>query len=111
MKHQIRFKSLVESDSTLVENKFKVPNVIEDFTTEQVLTMDYVPGGTIDKVAFLSQEERNRIARCIMRLTMLELFEWKFMQTDPNWGNFLYGAYCIFFLLISSSQQTCFTYN
>ena len=103
MEHQIRFKSLVESDPILVENKFMVPKVNKDFTSEQVLTMDYVPGGTIDKVAFLSQEERNRIARCIMRLTMLELFEWKFMQTDPNWGNFLYGMYYIFCLLTLSS--------
>lgn len=25
-----------------------------------------------------------------MRLTLQELFVYRFMQTDPNWGNFLY---------------------
>jgi len=23
---------------------------------------------------------------------MKELFDWRFMQTDPNWGNFLYDV-------------------
>lgn len=31
-----------------------------------------------------------QIARSLMDLCMRELFEWKFMQTDPNWSNFLY---------------------
>lgn len=26
----------------------------------------------------------------LLRLTLKELYEWRFMQTDPNWGNFLY---------------------
>lgn len=26
----------------------------------------------------------------LLRLTLRELFDWHFMQTDPNWGNFLY---------------------
>ena len=26
----------------------------------------------------------------LLKLTIKELFEWRFMQTDPNWGNFLY---------------------
>lgn len=28
----------------------------------------------------------------LLRLTLKELFDWRFMQTDPNWGNFLYEA-------------------
>mmetsp|Transcript_6805 Transcript_6805/g.14675 ORF Transcript_6805/g.14675 Transcript_6805/m.14675 type:complete len:179 (-) Transcript_6805:367-903(-) len=28
----------------------------------------------------------------VLRLTLRELFVWRFMQTDPNWGNFLYDA-------------------
>jgi len=27
-----------------------------------------------------------------MYLTIQELFVWRFMQTDPNWGNFLYDV-------------------
>ncbi|EJK44579.1 hypothetical protein THAOC_36873 [Thalassiosira oceanica] len=49
-------------------------------------------GGTVDRVMDMDQDERNRIGRAVMRLTMLELFVWRFMQTDPNWGNFLYDV-------------------
>lgn len=36
------------------------------------------------------QEVRNHVARMMLRCTVNELFEWRFMQTDPNWGNFLF---------------------
>lgn len=28
----------------------------------------------------------------LLRLCLQELFEFRFMQTDPNWANFLYDA-------------------
>lgn len=90
MDNQLKFKQLVEQDPQLHGERFVVPGVYKDLTTQQVLTSDYVRGGTIDKVSHLDQEERNRIAYNIMYLTMQELFVWRFMQTDPNWGNFLY---------------------
>jgi aarF domain-containing kinase len=90
--NQNRFRKLVEEDDELSKAKFKVPTVVHELTTANVITTEYCPGGTIDKVAFLDQEERNRIGRNIMRLTMKELFTWRFMQTDPNWGNFLYDV-------------------
>jgi aarF domain-containing kinase len=91
-KNQDKFRTLLENDNDLSNAKFKVPAVIHELTTQQVITTEYCPGGTIDKVAFLDQEERNRIGRNIMKLTMKELFIWRFMQTDPNWGNFLYDV-------------------
>ena len=92
MANQEAFQTLVHSDPVLRANKFVVPEVIEDVTTELVITTGYAPGGTIDKVSHLDQEERNRIGRTILYLTMQELFEWRLMQTDPNWGNFLYDV-------------------
>jgi len=90
-KNQLKFKELVENDEVLQQNKFRVPGVAEELSTAQILVTDYAPGGTIDKVAqYGSQEERNRIGRQILRLTIMELFVWRFMQTDPNWGNFLH---------------------
>ena len=90
MNSQKRFKDLVESDPFLKGERFVVPAVVEDLTSEQVLASEFAPGGTIEKVLQLSQEERNRIGKAIFHLTMQELFVWRFMQTDPNWGNFLY---------------------
>ena len=92
MANQQMFQNLVDNDPVLQANEFVVPRVYEDLTTEQVIVTEYASGGTIDKVSFLSQEERNRIGRTILYLTMKELFEWRIMQTDPNWGNFLYDV-------------------
>ena len=62
-------------------------------TLDRVVCSDFLPGGTIDKVAqSADQVEKNRIGRTILYLTMKELFDWRFMQTDPNWGNFLYDV-------------------
>lgn len=92
MANQETFQTLVNSDPVLQENKFVVPDTFEDLTTLEVITTGFAPGGTIDKVSHLNQEERNRIGRTILYLTMQELFEWRLMQTDPNWGNFLYDV-------------------
>lgn len=33
-----------------------------------------------------------QIGENVLRLCLLELFEFRFMQTDPNWANFLYDT-------------------
>jgi aarF domain-containing kinase len=90
--NQKRFQTLLSSDPSLVADRFIIPNVIDELCTDRILVTELVRGGTIDKVINLDQMERNRIGLAIMRLTMLELFVWRFMQTDPNWGNFLYDV-------------------
>lgn len=92
MENHKHFQQLIVSDPVLVEERFAVPEVIENLCTDKILVTEYVRGGTIDKVVDLDQAERNRIGRAVLRLTMLELFVWRFMQTDPNWGNFLYDV-------------------
>ncbi|KAI2504765.1 hypothetical protein MHU86_9701 [Fragilaria crotonensis] len=92
MENQLRFKELVENDPILSRERFVVPDVMTDYSTAEILTTEYAKGGTIDKVLNLDQDERNRIGRHIFYLTIQELFVWRFMQTDPNWGNFLYDV-------------------
>ncbi|XP_055817993.1 protein ABC transporter 1, mitochondrial [Solanum dulcamara] len=69
---------------------FYVPVVIDDLSSKRVLTSELVPGIPIDKVALLDQETRNYVGRKLLKLTLMELFVFRFMQTDPNWSNFLY---------------------
>ncbi len=83
-KNQQRLQELVHGDAELSKAKFRVPSVMLNHSSKGVITTEYCPGGTIDKVAHLDQRERNRIGRNIMRLTVKELFTWRFMQTDPN---------------------------
>lgn len=69
---------------------FYVPLVVDSLSSQKVLTTELVTGIPIDKVALLDQETRNYVGKKLLELTLLELFIYRFMQTDPNWGNFLY---------------------
>jgi aarF domain-containing kinase len=69
---------------------FRVPRVHPAFSTERVITTEFIHGVALDQVSSLSQETRDEVGASLLWLTMTELFTWRFMQTDPNWGNFLY---------------------
>jgi len=71
--------------------EYHVPAVYQDLCTTQVLTTQYITGLTIDSCAELSQDTRNYIAESILKLVFRELFLHRYMQTDPNWANFLYN--------------------
>lgn len=40
----------------------------------------------------MPQNVRDAVGTRLLQLTLRELFDWRYMQTDPNWGNFLYDA-------------------
>ncbi|KAG5490608.1 hypothetical protein JKF63_00729 [Porcisia hertigi] len=91
---QMRYRELVAADPSL-STFFYVPKVYQQITTDHVLVSEYVRGVTIDhlgKRPGVPQELRNYVADRLMDLTLKELFVWRFMQTDPNFSNFLYSA-------------------
>ncbi|XP_036611330.1 atypical kinase COQ8A, mitochondrial [Trichosurus vulpecula] len=69
---------------------FCVPEVIDELCSPRVLTTELVSGFPLDQAEGLSQEIRNEICYNILVLCLRELFEFHFMQTDPNWSNFFY---------------------
>ncbi|XP_016050179.1 atypical kinase COQ8B, mitochondrial isoform X1 [Erinaceus europaeus] len=71
---------------------FRVPAVINELCTKRVLSMELAGGVPLDQCQGLSQDIRNQICFQLLRLCLRELFEFRFMQTDPNWANFLYDA-------------------
>ncbi|XP_032179962.1 atypical kinase COQ8B, mitochondrial isoform X3 [Mustela erminea] len=71
---------------------FRVPAVINELCTTRVLGMELAGGVPLDQCQSLSQDIRNQICFQLLRLCLRELFEFRFMQTDPNWANFLYDA-------------------
>ncbi|CAM9105965.1 unnamed protein product [Ectocarpus fasciculatus] len=87
--NQERFKELVESDESL-RKWVSVPKVVHELVSKEVLTTHLAPGVPVDQVLPMPQEVRNHVARLMLRCTINELFDWRFMQTDPNWGNFLF---------------------
>eukprot|EP00882_Tetradesmus_deserticola_P024370 GHRQ01026631.1.p1 GENE.GHRQ01026631.1~~GHRQ01026631.1.p1 ORF type:complete len:190 (+),score=97.72 GHRQ01026631.1:787-1356(+) len=76
---QQRFRSLVAADPELAA-VFYVPDVIPELSSQQVLTTEWVNGVTIDKVAELDQATRDLVGSWLLRLTLKELYEWRFMQ-------------------------------
>uniref|UniRef100_A0A8D0GL27 Atypical kinase COQ8A, mitochondrial n=1 Tax=Sphenodon punctatus TaxID=8508 RepID=A0A8D0GL27_SPHPU len=69
---------------------FYVPAVVEELCSQHVLTTELVSGFPLDQAQELSQETRNEICSNILTLCLRELFEFRYMQTDPNWSNFFY---------------------
>ena len=70
---------------------FHVPDVHETYCTDTVLALEYIEGYPVTDpgVAGLSLERRNALAQAMLGLFFHELYEWGFLQTDPNFGNYL----------------------
>ncbi|KAK9837477.1 hypothetical protein WJX81_005202 [Elliptochloris bilobata] len=88
---QARFRDLINADAGFA-GAVNVPDVIWPLCSERVITTEFVPGVHIDKVASMDQGVRDAVGTTLLELSLRELFVWRFMQTDPNWGNFLFDA-------------------
>lgn len=84
-RHLARFRRLVAGEPRLA-----VPRVHADLTTERVLAMDYVHGEPLEALAAVPQGLRDEIGAALERLVFRELFEFRAMQTDPHFGNYLW---------------------
>ena len=69
--------------------EFVVPRRHPDFCTRNVLAMDILRGAPVEGLAASPQEVRDEVARRLISLVLRELFEFKAMQTDPNFANYL----------------------
>lgn len=74
------------------EDVFAAPGIYAEASGKQVITMDFMDGIGVTKIESFTQEQRDWIGTQILRLCLREITEFKFMQTDPNWTNFLYNA-------------------
>ncbi|OQD78207.1 hypothetical protein PENDEC_c001G01624 [Penicillium decumbens] len=81
-----RFRELLRDDPV-----FDVPEVMPEASGKQVLTMEMLEGVAVTKIQDFNQEQRDWIGTQIMRLCLREITEFHYMQTDPNWTNFLYN--------------------
>lgn len=81
-----RFKNLLKNN----DNYF-VPDYFPKLSTNRILSTELIQGVPLDNVVSMDQETRNNVALWVLELVLKELFEFNFMQTDPNWSNFLYN--------------------
>ncbi len=82
-----RYAKLVADTPAVV-----VPRIHHSLTTRRILAMDWMDGDPLEALASdaVPQATRNTIARNLQSLMFRELFEFRFMQTDPNIANYLY---------------------
>jgi len=81
------YRDLVRDDDCFV-----VPKVHDDLTTKRILAMDYVSGEPLEALGEegVAQELRDDAGTLLERLLFRELFEFRTMQSDPNFANYLY---------------------
>ncbi|XP_008809510.2 protein ACTIVITY OF BC1 COMPLEX KINASE 8, chloroplastic [Phoenix dactylifera] len=67
----------------------KVPNVYWEYTTPQVLTMEYVPGIKINRIKQLDQlgVDRQRLGRYAVESYLEQILSHGFFHADPHPGN------------------------
>ena len=68
--------------------EFVVPGRHADLTTASVLAMTHVTSRPVEEMAEAPQAERDRIMERLVALVLRELFEFRLMQTDPNFANY-----------------------
>ena len=69
---------------------FTLPTLHADLSTSNILAMSHVGGEPIESVINLPQAERDRVATLLFTLLFREIFEFKLIQTDPNFANYRY---------------------
>jgi predicted unusual protein kinase regulating ubiquinone biosynthesis (AarF/ABC1/UbiB family) len=70
--------------------RFVLPEVLPELTRRNVLAMTYVDGSPIESLRDVPQEERDRVMTALFELMLREMFEFRMVQTDPNFSNYLY---------------------
>eukprot|EP01126_Amoeba_proteus_P042807 TRINITY_DN4662_c0_g1_i15.p1 TRINITY_DN4662_c0_g1~~TRINITY_DN4662_c0_g1_i15.p1 ORF type:complete len:316 (-),score=59.56 TRINITY_DN4662_c0_g1_i15:123-1070(-) len=102
-KNQALFKKYLSN-----YKQFYVPSVIPNLTTKKVLTSEFVYGTNVDKLVASDQLTRDWVCYQIMKLTLLELFQFNHMQTDPNWANFLWNSETRQLILLDFGACSCY---
>lgn len=81
--HLARFGELLAGSAD-----FRVPALHADFTTPDILAMDYIESIAIEDTVNMDQATRDGIVLRLVDLLLRELFDFQLMQTDPNFANY-----------------------
>ena len=73
-------------------NEFVLPQAVEALTRSDILAMSWVEGVAVESLADAPQALRDRIATLLIGLLFRELFEFRLIQTDPNFANYRFDA-------------------
>lgn len=82
-----RYRALLAGD-----DRFVVPAPDDDLLRPGILPMDYIAGAPIESLTDARQPTRDVVMGALLELVLRELFEFGFMQTDPNFANYRWQA-------------------
>ncbi|MBU1619809.1 MAG: AarF/ABC1/UbiB kinase family protein [Gammaproteobacteria bacterium] len=80
-----RYRTLLAEDS-----QFVLPELYPQLCTSKLMTMSFVEGVPIESLQQYSQQVRDQAMTQLFALLFREIFEFRLVQTDPNFANYLY---------------------
>ena len=81
-----RYNQLLAED-----NRYVLPQALPELSSSTLLCMTYVQGDPIESLQQHEQQVRDTVVAQLFSLLFRELFEFKLVQTDPNFANYLYN--------------------
>ncbi len=84
-RHLQSFADILAGDA-----RFVVPGFEANWSTGEILAMEYVAAQPIETVETADEQTRTKVAYDLIDLTLSELFTHGVMQTDPNFANYRY---------------------
>jgi predicted unusual protein kinase regulating ubiquinone biosynthesis (AarF/ABC1/UbiB family) len=103
-------RRLAEFGALLADRReFRVPELYPDLTTPTVLAMTFLEGRPIETLASAPQAERDRAMTLLIDLLFRELFQFRLMQTDPNFANYRYAPGTGQMILLDFGATRAFT--
>ncbi len=82
-----RYRSLLADNPAFI-----VPRPVDHLSGQRVLAMDFVDGERIESLQSEPQPIRDAVMTALFGLVLQELFEFGYMQTDPNFANYRWQA-------------------
>lgn len=73
------------------DERYYVPRVFDYYCSETTMATEFIDGVKVDSslVSSLAQDVRNDLATSFFELYLREFFEFKKVQSDPHYGNYL----------------------
>ncbi|MEC6824081.1 AarF/UbiB family protein [Photobacterium piscicola] len=80
-----QYRQLLASDV-----RYVLPEIVDDLTTQHILAMTFVGGIEVEALVQQPQAVRDRVIELAFNLLFREVFEFRLVQTDPNFANYRY---------------------
>ena len=82
-----------------------LPQPAPDLTTKSILAMTFVAGRPLEALDTEPQDVRDAVMTVLFDLLARELFEFRLMQTDPNFANYLWDGERIVLLDFGATRE------